>query len=83
MVTVSCGLRMEVLINTYCQTDDIDAYFGDWVRNKREGQGVLKSPDGKVKDGIWKDNKFVVRDITSSFANVIRALRKCHSLENN
>jgi hypothetical protein len=36
-----------------------DKYTGEWENNKRNGYGTFTSFDGKIKKGIWKDNKYV------------------------
>ena len=32
-------------------------YVGDWVNNKKDGEGIYKYVSGKVYDGEWEDNK--------------------------
>jgi len=35
-----------------------DKYVGEFKDGKRTGQGTYTWPDGKVKEGIWKDGEF-------------------------
>jgi uncharacterized protein YgiM (DUF1202 family) len=35
-----------------------DKYVGEWKNGRRHGKGTLTYADGRVKEGIWKDNKF-------------------------
>ena len=33
-------------------------YKGTWTKGLQEGWGTLTLPDGKVREGLWKKNKF-------------------------
>jgi hypothetical protein len=35
-----------------------DIYEGDFVDNKRHGNGKMTYPDGKVEEGRWEDGEF-------------------------
>ena len=55
----------------------VDVYSGEWKHNKRDGYGVLRSADGKnTKEGTWKDNKFVVREVVVKKSNGFNRERK-------
>ena len=34
-----------------------EKYVGEWKNNEMHGQGSLKSPDGKIEKGIFKNGK--------------------------
>ncbi|MDB9872605.1 caspase family protein [Alphaproteobacteria bacterium] len=34
-------------------------YEGEWKYDKRNGKGIFNYADGKVDEGMWKDNKFM------------------------
>lgn len=34
-----------------------DKYIGEWVKNKKNGNGVLQYSSGAVYDGEWVDDK--------------------------
>ena len=36
-----------------------ELYIGEFKCGLFEGKGILKSPEGKTLEGIWKRNKFV------------------------
>lgn len=35
-----------------------ETYYGEWKHNKRDGFGIYKYTDGRVKEGLWKEGKF-------------------------
>ena len=34
-------------------------YVGEWKDHKRHGQGTFTYDDGRVKEGMWENNKFL------------------------
>jgi hypothetical protein len=34
-------------------------YYGEFVKNKREGVGIMKTCDNQLLAGLWRDNQFV------------------------
>jgi len=36
-----------------------DKYEGDWKDDKRNGKGIYTKPNGKIFDGVWKNDKFI------------------------
>jgi len=34
-------------------------YEGEYTDDNRAGKEKMTYPDGKIEEGIWKDNKFV------------------------
>ena len=44
-------------------------YVGQFKNNKRHGQGKYTHFDGKVKEGIWKEGKFLYENKKSTSSN--------------
>lgn len=39
--------------------NDGSIYKGSWFAGLQQGEGILQMPDGRVKEGIFHENKFV------------------------
>ena len=38
---------------------DGSTYKGDWVNGMQQGKGRLELPDGRVKEGVFRKNKYI------------------------
>ena len=39
--------------------NDGSIYKGRWKQGLQHGEGILQMPDGRVKEGIFQENKFI------------------------
>ena len=39
--------------------NDGSSYKGEWHKGMQDGWGILQLPNGKVREGMWKKNKYV------------------------
>ena len=53
-----------------------DRYVGEWRNNRRDGLGITYYVTGEIKEGIWKDGKFLTAQKISNNQKLSSTLKK-------
>lgn len=56
---------------------DIGEYKGNWVRDKRDGCGIMKYANGAIFEGVWKTDKRYKGEFTEPSGIITKYIGKC------